>query len=56
MQKRLIDVFIVAALRKFFQNDLVSNLKYLSTKYKISELNDAIAVLYPSMTSHPFPI
>lgn len=47
MQKRLIDVFIVAALRKFFEKDLVSNLKFLSQKYLIDELNDAVAILFP---------
>lgn len=47
MQKRLIDVFIVAALRKFFEHDLVANLKYLSHKYSVSVLSDAIGVLFP---------
>lgn len=43
LQKRLIDVFIVAALRKFFEMDLVENLKFLTRKYSIETLNDAIA-------------
>lgn len=47
MQKKLIDVFIVAALRKFFENDLISNLKFIANKYLIEELNDAVAILFP---------
>ena len=47
MQKKLVDVFIMAALRKFFQHDLVSNLQFLSRKYAIDELNDAVAILFP---------
>jgi hypothetical protein len=47
MQKRLVDVYTIAALRKFFQADLVSNLKFLSRKYLIEELNDAVAILFP---------
>ena len=50
MQKRLVDVFIIAALRKFFQSDLIANLKFLANKYLISELSDAIAILFPYFT------
>lgn len=47
MQKKLIDVFTIASLRKFFKNDLVANLRYLGKKYLIDALNDAVAILYP---------
>ena len=47
MQKRLIDILIVTALRKFFTTDLISNLRYLSTKFMIDELPDAVAILFP---------
>ena len=50
MQKKLLDVLIVAAMRKFFKDDLVSNLQFLSHKYKIDELNDAVAILFPVCT------
>ena len=55
MQKRLIDVYIIAALRKFFQNDLVSNLKFLGRKFNIKELNDAIAILFPRYDEYDIP-
>jgi hypothetical protein len=47
MQKRLEDVITIAFLRRIFQDDIISNLKYLSKKYLINELNDAVAILFP---------
>jgi len=47
MQKRLVDVVIIAMLHKMFGADLVSNLKYLHKKYLIDELNDTVAIIFP---------
>ena len=47
MQKRLEDVITIAFLRRIFQDDIIANLKYLSKKYVINELNDAVAILFP---------
>jgi hypothetical protein len=47
MQKRLEEVITVAFLRRMFQNDLIANLTFLSRKFLIDELNDAVAILYP---------
>jgi len=47
MQKRLIDVIMIAFLRKMFGNDLVANLTYLKKKFMFKDLNDTIAILFP---------
>lgn len=47
MQKRLVDVITIALLMKFFENDLVENLKFLRKRYKIDELNDTVAIIFP---------
>jgi hypothetical protein len=47
MQKRLVDVITIALLIKFFENDLVDNLKFLRKKYLIEELNDTVAIIFP---------
>lgn len=47
LQKRLIDVIIVAFMRKMFGDDLVPNLAYITKKYAIDELNDTVAILFP---------
>jgi hypothetical protein len=47
MQKRLVDVITIALLIKFIENDLVDNLKFLRKKYKIDELNDTVAIIFP---------
>lgn len=47
LQKRLIDVIIVAFMRKMFGDDLVPNLAYITKKYAIEELNDTVAILFP---------
>ena len=52
MQRKLVDVYMAAALKKFFNNDLVGELKFLAQKFLIEELNDAVAVLFPYV--HPF--
>lgn len=49
MQKRAIDVYTILSLRKFFKNDLISNLHYLSNKFLIDQLNNAGAILFPRM-------
>lgn len=46
MQKKLYDVVLIAYLRKMFGEDLVGNLDYLSKKFLIDELNDAVAILF----------
>lgn len=53
MQKRLVDLLIVTALRKFFATDLVANLKYLSTKYMIDDLSDCVSVIFPARYNVP---
>jgi hypothetical protein len=50
MQKKLFEVLIVCVLKKIFQEDLISNLKFLSKKFVIDELNDAAAILFPNMS------
>ena len=50
MQERLVKEYIIALIKKLFQSDLVSNLKYISTKYLIDELTDAVAILFPRIT------
>ena len=52
MQRKLVDVYMAAALKKFFNTDLVGELKFLAQKFLIEELNDAVAVLFPYV--HPF--
>lgn len=47
MQKRLIDEIIVAFLKIMFGDDLVANLKFLSSKFMITQLFDTISVLFP---------
>jgi hypothetical protein len=47
MQQKLFEVLIISVLKKIFQDDLISNLKFLSKKFLIEELNDAVAILFP---------
>lgn len=47
MQKRLIDVIMIAFLRKMFGVELVANLTYLKKKFMFKDLNDTIAILFP---------
>lgn len=47
MQKRLIDVIMIAFLRKMFGDQLVANLTYLKKKFMFKDLNDTIAILFP---------
>lgn len=47
MQKKLFDALVVSVLKKIFGDDLITNLKFLSTKFLIEELNDAVAFLFP---------
>jgi hypothetical protein len=51
MQRKLVDVYMAAALKKFFNTDLVGELKFLAQKFLIEELNDAVAVLFPYVSS-----
>ncbi len=51
MQKKLMDALVVSVLKKIFQEDLITNLKFLSNKFAIDELNDAVAFLFPSGTT-----
>lgn len=47
MQKRLVDVVIIAMLTKIFGDDLVANLKYIHKKFKIDKLSDTFAIIFP---------
>jgi hypothetical protein len=47
MQKRLVDVVIIAMLTKIFGDDLVANLSYIHKKFKIDKLNDTFAIIFP---------
>ncbi len=47
IQKRFIDVIIIAFLRQLFGDDLVPNLAFLSKKYAITQLNDVVGILCP---------
>lgn len=47
LQKRLLDIITIALLMKFFENDLIDNLKFLRKKYIIDELNNTVAIILP---------
>ena len=47
MQKKLVDVVIIAMLTKIFGDDLVANLKYIHKKFSIDKLNDTFAIIFP---------
>lgn len=46
-QKRLVDEITTALLPKFFEDDLVSNLKWLRKKFGFDEINDTKSMIFP---------
>lgn len=46
-QELLFEAILTAYLLNMFGDDLVSNISYLKTKYKLQELFDAVAILFP---------
>ncbi len=47
MQKRLVDAVRIAFLRTMFGDDFVPNLDYLKKRYRIKEMYDVLAILFP---------
>lgn len=47
MQKALMDTIKTCFLQTLFKHDLVPNLDYLVSKFKINELYDVLAIIYP---------
>ena len=46
-QRRLVNEITTALLPKFFEDDLVSNLKYLRKKLNIDKINDTKSMIFP---------
>jgi hypothetical protein len=49
MQKKLFNQLIVSILKKLFGDDLIANLKFLSSNFNIEQLCNAVAILFPRM-------